>query len=112
MRRTKPEKRIVEPDVRFNNLNIQVLIHHVLKKGKKSTATRIVYDAMDIIEDKLKKSPIEVMELGIEKCWPSDGSPPAQSRWCHVSGTDGSRSAAQINSGYSLVNVRNAQPHW
>ncbi len=70
MRRTKPEKRIVEPDVRFNNLNIQVLIHHVLKKGKKSTATRIVYDAMDIIEDKLKKSPIEVMELALKNVGP------------------------------------------
>jgi small subunit ribosomal protein S7 len=70
MRRTKPEKRIVEPDVRFNNLNIQVLIHHVLKKGKKSTATRIVYDAMDIIEDKLKKNPIEVMELALRNVGP------------------------------------------
>jgi small subunit ribosomal protein S7 len=70
MRRTKPEKRIVEPDVRFNNLNIQVLIHHVLKKGKKSTATRIVYDAMDIIEDKLKKNPIEVLELALKNVGP------------------------------------------
>jgi small subunit ribosomal protein S7 len=70
MRRTKPEKRIVEPDVRFNNLNIQVLINHVLKKGKKSTATRIVYDAMDIIEDKLKKNPIEVLELALKNVGP------------------------------------------
>jgi small subunit ribosomal protein S7 len=70
MRRTKPEKRTIEPDVRFNNLNIQVLIHHVLKKGKKSTATRIVYDAMDIIEDKLKKNPIEVLELALKNVGP------------------------------------------
>jgi small subunit ribosomal protein S7 len=70
MRRTKPEKRSIEPDVRFNNLNIQVIIHHVLKKGKKSTATRIVYDAMDIIEDKLKKNPIEVLELALKNVGP------------------------------------------
>ncbi len=70
MRRTKPEKRTIEPDVRFNNLNIQVLIHHVLKKGKKSTATRIVYNAMDIIEDKLKKNPVEVMELALKNVGP------------------------------------------
>ena len=70
MRRTKPEKRTIEPDVRFNNLNIEVLIHHVLKKGKKSTATRIVYDAMDIIEDKLKKNPVEVMELALKNVGP------------------------------------------
>jgi small subunit ribosomal protein S7 len=70
MRRTKPEKRTIEPDVRFNNLNIQVLIHHVLKKGKKSTATRIVYNAMDIIEDKLKKNPVEVMESALKNVGP------------------------------------------
>ena len=70
MRRTKPEKRIIEPDVRFNNLNVEVLIHHVLKKGKKSTATRIVYDAMDIIEDKLKKNPVEVMEMALKNVGP------------------------------------------
>lgn len=70
MRRTKPEKRTIEPDVRFNNLNIQVLIQHVLKKGKKSTATRIVYGAMDIIEDKLKKNPIEVLELALKNVGP------------------------------------------
>lgn len=70
MRRTKPEKRTIEPDVRFNNLNIEVLIHHVLKKGKKSTATHIVYDAMDIIEDKLKKNPVEVIELALKNVGP------------------------------------------
>ncbi len=70
MRRTKPEKRTIEPDVRFKNLNIQVLIHHVLKKGKKSTATRIVYDAMDIIEDKLKKNPVEIMEMALKNVGP------------------------------------------
>lgn len=70
MRRTKPEKRVIEPDVRFNSLNIQVLIHHVLKNGKKSTATRIVYDAMDIIEDKLKKNPVDVMEMALKNVGP------------------------------------------
>jgi small subunit ribosomal protein S7 len=70
MRRTKPEKRIIEPDVRFHNLNIQVLIHYVLRKGKKSTATRIVYDAMDIIEDKLKKNPVEVLEVALKNVGP------------------------------------------
>ncbi len=70
MRRTKPEKRNIEPDIRFNNVNIQVLIHHVLKKGKKSVATRVVYDALDIIEDKLKRDPVEVFELALKNVGP------------------------------------------
>lgn len=70
MRRTKPEKRPVEPDIRYQSQNVQVLIHHVLKQGKKSTATRLVYDAMDIIEDKLKKSPLEVYETALKNVGP------------------------------------------
>jgi small subunit ribosomal protein S7 len=70
MRRTKPEKRPVEPDIRYQSQNVQVLIHHVLKQGKKSTATRLVYDAMDIIEDKLKKNPLEVYETALKNVGP------------------------------------------
>jgi small subunit ribosomal protein S7 len=70
MRRTKPEKRVVEPDLRFNSLNLQVLINHVLIKGKKSTATRIVYDAMDIIEEKTKKDPVEVLDSAFKNVGP------------------------------------------
>lgn len=70
MRRTKPEKRVVEPDIRFNNVNLQVLINHVLAKGKKSTASRIVYDAMDIIGEKTKKDPVEVLEAAFKNVGP------------------------------------------
>ncbi len=70
MRRTKPEKRVIEPDIRFNSVNMQVLINHVLKCGKKSTATRIVYDAMDIIEDKAKKDPAEVLDSAFKNVGP------------------------------------------
>jgi small subunit ribosomal protein S7 len=70
MRRTKPEKREIEPDIRYSNANLQVLINHVLKQGKKSTATRLVYGAMDIIEDKLKKNPVEVFEAALRNAGP------------------------------------------
>jgi small subunit ribosomal protein S7 len=70
MRRTKPEKRELQPDIRYNNTNLQVLINHVLMQGKKSTATRIVYDAMDIIEDKQKKNPVEVFEAALRNVGP------------------------------------------
>jgi small subunit ribosomal protein S7 len=70
MRRTKPEKREIEPDIRYSNTNLQVLINHVLKQGKKSTATRLVYKAMDIIEDKQKKNPVEVFEAALRNAGP------------------------------------------
>jgi small subunit ribosomal protein S7 len=71
MRRTKPEKRVIEPDIRYNNLNLQVLINHVLAKGKKSTATRSVYQAMDIIEEKTKKNPAEVLDTAFKNVGPT-----------------------------------------
>ena len=70
MRRTKPEKRIVEPDLRYNNTNVQVLINHVLIQGKKSTATRIVYDALDIVEEKTKKNAAEVLDTAFKNVGP------------------------------------------
>jgi small subunit ribosomal protein S7 len=47
-----------------------VLINHVLKQGKKSTATRLVYGALDIIEDKQKKNPVEVFEAALRNAGP------------------------------------------
>jgi len=70
MRRTKPERRVVEPDLKYNNVRVQVLIHHILKKGKKSTATRIVYDMLDIVQDKTKKDPVEVLEAAFKNVGP------------------------------------------
>ena len=70
MRRTKPEKRTVEPDLRYNNTNVQVLINHVLIQGKKSTATRIVYDALEIVEDKTKKNAAEVLDTAFKNVGP------------------------------------------
>jgi len=70
MRRTKPEKRVIEPDLRYNNRNVQVLINHILKKGKKSLATSLVYDALDIIKNKTKKDPIEVLETALKNVGP------------------------------------------
>ena len=70
MRRTKPEKRVVEPDLKYKNINVQVLIHHILKKGKKSTSNRIVYNMLDIVKDKTKKDPVEVLEAAFKNVGP------------------------------------------
>jgi len=70
MRRTKPEKREIEPDIRYNNRNVQILINHVLIKGKKSTSTRIIYGALDLIKENTRKDPIEVLELALKNVGP------------------------------------------
>lgn len=70
MRRTKPEKREIAPDLKYNNLNVQVLINHILKKGKKSIASSIVYDMLDIVQEKTGKDPVEVLETAFKNVGP------------------------------------------
>jgi small subunit ribosomal protein S7 len=71
MRRTKPEKRETKGDVRYNNQLIQGLINRLMKRGKKSIATRITYQALDIIESRTKRDPVEVFEQAIRNASPT-----------------------------------------
>jgi small subunit ribosomal protein S7 len=69
-RRIKPEKREVFPDVRYNSVDVQDFINRVIKKGKKSLATRLVYEAFDIMEERTKRNPLEVFEQALKNVSP------------------------------------------
>ena len=71
MRRSKPEKREIPPDIRYNHVIIQTLILHMLKHGKKSTATRIMYDSLDLIKERTNgKNPVEVFDAALKNVAP------------------------------------------
>jgi small subunit ribosomal protein S7 len=70
MRRTKPKKRKISGDVRYNNKLIQGMINRLMKRGKKSVAIRIVYQALDIIKARTKRDPVEVFEQAIKNVTP------------------------------------------
>jgi small subunit ribosomal protein S7 len=70
MRRTRPEKRETLPDVRYQNLALTSFINRIMRRGKKSTATRLVYDALDIIKDKTGKNPVDVFEQALKNVGP------------------------------------------
>jgi small subunit ribosomal protein S7 len=69
-RRSKPEKREVKPDVRYQNLFIQNFIHRMMRRGKKSVATTLVYDSMELIQGRLGKNPVEVVEQAMKNVGP------------------------------------------
>ncbi len=72
MRRSKPLKREILPDIRFNNVTIQTMIQHMLHRGKKSTATNVVYEALDIIRERSSgKDPVEVFETALNNVAPA-----------------------------------------
>jgi small subunit ribosomal protein S7 len=70
MRRTKPEKREIGGDVRYNNQLVQGLINRLMRRGKKSLATRITYQAFDIIEARTKRDPVEIFEQAVKNTSP------------------------------------------
>jgi small subunit ribosomal protein S7 len=70
MRRTKPEKRVVQPDVRYNSTLVTNLINRIMHGGKKSLATRLVYDALDMIQEKTGKDGMEALEMAMKNVGP------------------------------------------
>jgi small subunit ribosomal protein S7 len=71
MRRGKPEERIIPPDIRYNNVNIQTMIQHIMKRGKKSLAVGLIYDALDLVKERTQKNPQEVFDTALRNVSPS-----------------------------------------
>ncbi len=70
-RRGKVEHHIPSPDGKYNNLTLASFINRSMTRGKKNTATRVVYGALDIIADKTKKNPVEVFETALRNAGPT-----------------------------------------
>ncbi len=70
MRRAKPERREILPDIRYNSVHLQTMVKHVLKRGKKSLATTLIYDAMDLIKERTQKDPLEVFDGALKNVAP------------------------------------------
>ena len=59
-RRHAAEKREVLPDAKFGDRVLTKFMNNLMIDGKKSVAERIVYNAFDRVEGKLKRAPVEV----------------------------------------------------
>ena len=63
-------KRDVLPDPLYNSKIVTRLINSVMLDGKKGVAQKIVYDAFDIIKEKLDRDPLEVFEEAMNNIMP------------------------------------------
>lgn len=73
MRKSKPKKRIILPDPKFNDTLVTRFVNDLMYDGKKSIAYQIFYDAMDIVGTKMKDSeisPLDVFKKALEKITP------------------------------------------
>ena len=63
MRRRRPDKRKILPDPVYNNLTVAKFVNNLMQQGKKSTAYKIFYDAIDVIESKKEDKEKTSLEL-------------------------------------------------
>jgi len=69
-RRGQIIKREIPPDAKYHHVIVARLINKVMKDGKKSTAERIVYDALQIMEKQERKDPVSISEQAIRNATP------------------------------------------
>src|SRR5690554_4671978 len=69
-RRRVAAKREIIPDPKFGSARLAKFINHVMERGKKATAERIVYGALSIVAEKSKEEPIEMFEKALENIQP------------------------------------------
>ena len=69
-RRHRAEKREINPDPKYGDLVLTKFMNAVMFDGKKSVAERIVYGALDQVEEKAKQNPVEAFHTALENVAP------------------------------------------
>ena len=69
-RRNRPPKRKIAPDIKYNSVLVSQFINKLMHQGKKSTAQRIFYDALDLIEERAKRPGLDVFEQAVKNATP------------------------------------------
>ena len=70
-RRHAAEKRSVLPDAKYGDLVLTKFMNNLMLDGKKSVAERIVYGALERVEAKVKRAPVEMFHEALENIKPS-----------------------------------------
>lgn len=71
MRKSKPKKRIILPDPKFNDIMVTRFVNNMMYDGKKSIAYDIFYSAIDIVESKTSENGLEQWKKALNNIMPS-----------------------------------------
>ena len=69
-RRAAPPKRKISADPVYGSVLVQQLINKIMLDGKKSTAEKIVYDALSFIEERTGSNPVTVLDNALDNIRP------------------------------------------
>jgi len=70
-RRARASKRDIQPDVRYNSLQVQEFINRMMYAGKKSVAQSLLYEALDTAEARMNRPGLEVFETALRNVMPA-----------------------------------------
>ena len=70
MRRNRAATRVLAPDARYRSRLVQQVTNKVMLHGKKSTAERIVYDALAVVAERSGRAPTDVLDDAIRELTP------------------------------------------
>ncbi len=70
-RRKRAQVRDIIPDPKYNDVLVSKFISCIMRRGKRGTAERIFYDALDVIENRTKQQGIQVFRKAIENAKPA-----------------------------------------
>ncbi|MEN6455610.1 MAG: 30S ribosomal protein S7 [Prolixibacteraceae bacterium] len=74
MRKSKPKKRIILPDPKFNDVLVTRFINDLMRDGKKSVAYAIFYDALELVGNRVKNeelTPLDIWKKALENVTPA-----------------------------------------
>ena len=71
MRKGRPKERFIQPDPKFKDPLLTKFVNNLMFDGKKSIGFRIVYDAFEIVEKKIKESGLETWKKALSNVMPS-----------------------------------------
>ncbi|RYU90626.1 30S ribosomal protein S7 [Mucilaginibacter terrigena] len=71
MRKSKPKKRILLPDPKFNEVLVTRFVNNMMFDGKKSTAYTIFYNAIDIVEKKTSENGLDSWKKALNNVMPA-----------------------------------------
>jgi small subunit ribosomal protein S7 len=70
MRKRRAEKRYIKPDPKYNDLLVAKFINYMMWDGKKTTSRKLVYESLEMLEQKTKKPALEVFKKAVSNVQP------------------------------------------
>jgi small subunit ribosomal protein S7 len=73
MRKSKPKKRILLPDPKYNDTLVTRFVNNMMTRGKKSTAYDVFYEALDLVAKRAKDvevTPLDIWKKALENITP------------------------------------------